>query len=361
MRGTCARRPLPLLIAAVGAAALLTACTTSPEPDPAPTGSADSADQAEVEVVAQDLAAPWSLAFHDETPLLSERDTARIVELDGEGEPRDVGTVAEAAPRGEGGLLGIATRDDYLYAYYTAERQNVIARYPLEGEPGALSLGAGETILDGIPAAGVHNGGRIAFGPDGLLYATTGDAGDTGNAQDLNSLGGKILRMKPDGRVPEDNPFGESLVYSYGHRNPQGIAWDENGTMWSTEFGQNTWDELNRIEPGGNYGWPEVEGIGDGEEFIDPVQQWEPAEASPSGMAIANGSIYFANLRGERLIEVPLDDLTASTGHLVGEHGRLRDVVTRSDGTLWVLTNNTDGRGEPRPGDDRVLEVDPAG
>ncbi len=150
-------------------------------------------------------------------------------------------------------------------------------------------------------------------------------------------------------------------MYSYGHRNPQGIAWDAAGTMYASEFGQNTWDEFNVIEAGGNYGWPEAEGIADADGFIDPVQQWSPADASPSGIAIAGGSIYIANLRGERLREVPIDDLTASVEHWTGEYGRLRDVVVAPAGDLWVLTNNTDGRGAPGPEDDRILRFDPAG
>ena len=190
-----------------------------------------------------------------------------------------------------------------------------------------------------------------------MLYATTGDAGTTGSAQDLDSLAGKILRMTPAGEVPEDNPFDGSLVHSYGHRNPQGIAWDEDGTMYASEFGQDTWDELNVIEAGGNYGWPEVEGRGGQGEYVDPVQQWSPDEASPSGIAVLDGAIHIATLRGERLREVPLDDLETSTERLGGEYGRLRDVVATPEGELWVLTNNTDGRGDPGPDDDRILRV----
>jgi glucose/arabinose dehydrogenase len=192
------------------------------------------------------------------------------------------------------------------------------------------------------------------------LYATAGDAGNRSSAQDLGSLSGKILRMTPDGQVPADNPFEGSLVYSYGHRNPQGIAWDRDGTLYASEFGQNTWDELNVIEPGGNYGWPEVEGIAGRDGFIDPVQQWKPAQASPSGIAIAADAIHIANLRGQRLRDVPLNDLAASSERFTGKYGRLRDVVVAPDGALWVLTNNTDGRGDPSPGDDRILRI-PAG
>jgi glucose/arabinose dehydrogenase len=212
-------------------------------------------------------------------------------------------------------------------------------------------------VIDGIPAAGNHNGGRIAFGPDGMLYVTTGDAGDRNSAQDVDALSGKILRLTPEGDVPEDNPFAGSPVYSYGHRNPQGIAWDADGRMYASEFGQDTWDELNVIEAGGNYGWPDVEGIADDADYIDPVQQWRPDAASPSGIAVTGSDIVIANLRGERLRTVPLDDLTSSTEQFVGEFGRIRDIVIGAGGTFWFLTNNTDGRGAPRDGDDRILRL----
>ena len=180
---------------------------------------------------------------------------------------------------------------------------------------------------------------------------------DSDSAQDLDALSGKILRLTPEGEVPADNPFDDSPVYSYGHRNPQGIAWDAEGGMYASEFGQDTWDELNVIEPGGNYGWPEVEGIADDGDYIDPVQQWRPETASPSGIAVTGSSIVIANLRGERLRTVPLDDLTAGTEQFVGEFGRLRDVVVGPGGDAWILTNNTDGRGDPSDGDDRILRL----
>lgn len=206
-----------------------------------------------------------------------------------------------------------------------------------------------------------HDGGRIAFGPDGMLYATVGETGQAEDAQDLDSLNGKILRMTPDGDVPEDNSFEDSYVYSYGHRNPQGIAWAEDGTMFSTEFGANSSDELNVIVPGGNYGWPEAEGAAGDPDYRDPARQWEPAEASPSGMAIVEGTIVIANLRGELLRTVPVADPSGSAEHFAGEYGRIRDVVVTPDGDLWLLTNNTDGRGDPSEGDDRVIEVEISG
>lgn len=347
------------LVAIATTLTALAACT-SPAGEPTPPSATPGASASwlgEPEVLAEGLDAPWSIAFHEQTPLVSERDSARVLELDSAGSAREVAVVAEVSPSGEGGLLGLAVHDGSLYTYFTAADGNRIDRHPITGKPGSLGLGQAETILDGLPAAGFHNGGRIAFGPDGMLYATVGDAGEPGNAQDLDSLSGKILRMTAEGEVPADNPFPGSSVYSYGHRNPQGIAWDGEGTMYASEFGQNTWDELNVIEAGGNYGWPEAEGIAERDGFIDPVQQWEPGEASPSGIAVAGDAVYIANLRGERLREVPLSALGSGAEQFVGEYGRLRDVVVAPDGALWVLTNNTDGRGEPAAGDDRIVRV----
>ena len=362
-----ARRRMRVLLASVAVVALSAGCTNSPEQVPPRQSSETSASSQssensfgdDVTTVTSGLEATWSIAFDGDTVLVSERDSGRILELVDGGKQREVGTIDEATPMGEGGLLGIAVHDDYLYAYFTAGDENRLERYELTGEPGSLSLGEAETLLEGLASASYHNGGRIAFGPDGMLYATVGDAGNSEAAQARGSLSGKILRLTPDGNVPEDNPFDGSPVYSLGHRNAQGLAWDEDGTMYASEFGQDTWDELNVIEPGNNYGWPTVEGIAEDDRFTDPVQQWSPADASPSGMAIADGSIWIANLRGERLREVPLDDTSSSTEHLVGEYGRLRDVAVSADGSLWVLTNNTDGRGTPGPDDDRILRFDP--
>ncbi|MFK3679075.1 PQQ-dependent sugar dehydrogenase [Microbacterium sp. NPDC090218] len=353
------RRGVRAWTAAVAAAVLLAACAPMP-PVPAPSTippGSGAASPGEAAVIVEDLAAPWSIAFHDGTALISERDRARIVEVSDEGDVREVGVIDGVEPRGEGGLLGIAVRDGWLYAYSTAADENRVQRFALAGEPGSLELGEPEKVLSGMDAATNHNGGRIAFGPDGMLYVTVGDAGDRESAQDLESLSGKILRLTPVGDVPADNPFEGSPVYSLGHRNPQGLAWSSDGVLYASEFGQDTWDELNVIEAGGNYGWPVVEGIADRDDFIDPVQQWAPDAASPSGIAIAGGAVFVANLRGERLREVPLNDLSASAEYYVSEYGRLRDVVVAPDGALWMLTNNTDGRGDPEEGDDRILRV----
>lgn len=324
---------------------------------PLPPPRTDPPTPAGPTVLATNLQIPWSVAFHGSTPLVSERGTARIQAVDGSGALTTVATIAGVSGSGEGGLLGIAVRDNFLYAYFTAGAENRIARYPLTGTGSATRLGAAQTLLGGIPSGSNHNGGRIAFGPDGMLYAATGDAGNSSRSQNLGSLGGKILRLTPDGRVPSDNPFPGSYVYSYGHRNVQGLAWAGDGAMYASEFGQNTWDELNQIKAGGNYGWPDVEGKAGNSKYTDPLQQWATADASPSGIAISGAHIYIANLRGERLRKVPLAATGTAAEFYVREYGRLRDVVAAPGGRLYLLTNNTDGRGTPGSGDDRLLSV----
>jgi glucose/arabinose dehydrogenase len=228
---------------------------------------------------------------------------------------------------------------------------------------GTLSLGPPHVILQGLAVANHHDGGRIAFGPDGMLYATVGDAGVTSRSQDLTSLNGKILRMTPIGGVPADNPVPGSLIWSYGHRNPQGLAWDSSGQLYASEFGQNTWDEFNNITAGSNYGWPIVEGIAHDPRFVDPLVQWPTDEASPSGLTYIDGTFFLAGLGGRRLWVITVDAAGAATANALyaGTYGRLRDVAvgptSGSLPSLWILTDNTDGRGSPHPGDDRILQV----
>ncbi len=366
------------LIAAAAAVLLLAGCavqqsptsapTDSPSPDPTPSPTATAEPEAapayvqpsgDATVVATGLSAPWSIVrLRTGTTLISERDTGVIKELTSGGVLRDIGTVPDVARGGEGGLLGLAyvRAGNGLYAYLTTAGDNRIVRFELVGDPGAYSLGAGTPILTGLEKASNHNGGRIKIGPDGLLYATVGDAGQPWISQDLNSYNGKILRMELDGSVPSDNPFPGSLVYSLGHRNPQGLAWDDSGQLWASEFGQNTWDELNAIVPGGNYGWPVAEGIAGEPGFIDPHYQWRTDVASPSGLAFTSDTLFLAALRGQRLWTIYTESTTAVEWY-AGTYGRIRDVVPGPGGTLWILTNNTDGRGTPRAGDDQILQV----
>ncbi len=314
-------------------------------------------DSLDNQVISRNLSTPWSIVFYNETPLISSRDTGQIYEIAEDGTSRVVGTIADAVHRGEGGLLGLAIYHSNLYAYYTTNEDNRVSRYSLSENQGSLAISHQETIIDGLPSASYHNGGRIAFGPDEMLYVTVGDAGDTNRAQDLSAYHGKILRMTPDGDVPEDNPFENSLIYSYGHRNPQGLTWDEEGVMYSSEFGQNQWDELNVIKAGANYGWPIVEGMEENDTFELPVQQWQVSEASPSGMTYADGRLFLANLRGTVLRVVSTDDLATSHTYFNEIYGRIRDVAIAPDGKLWFITNNTDGRGTPSSDDDRIISV----
>ncbi|MCW5252426.1 PQQ-dependent sugar dehydrogenase [Streptomyces sp. SHP 1-2] len=318
--------------------------------------------------VATELRTPWGLApLPDGGLLVSSRDDATITRVDERtGKHTELGEVPGVAAEGEGGLLGIALSPDHgsdrlVYAYLTTVSDNRIVRMLYDPrKPPGQQLGAPSTVLRGIPKGVVHNGGRIAFGPDRMLYAGTGDGGDKALSQDKESLGGKILRMTPDGEPAPGNPFPGSVVYSYGHRNVQGLAWDGWQRLFASEFGQDTWDELNAIGPGGNYGWPDVEGRSDDPAFRNPVAEWPTEKASPSGIAFAGGSVWMAALRGQRLWRVPLKGTEASAApqaFLDGEYGRLRTAAAAGGGRLWLVTSNTDGRGDPKPGDDRILEL----
>ncbi|WP_022906255.1 PQQ-dependent sugar dehydrogenase, partial [Curtobacterium sp. B18] len=306
------------------------------------------------------LDAPWSVVRTGEgdDALISERDSAKVLELTDAGTTREVGTVRGVRQGGEGGLLGLALHEGDLFVYSTGDDGNRIQRYELTGSAGSFALGDATTVIDGLPSNSFHNGGRIAFGPDGMLYASVGDAGTGSDAQDRDSLAGKILRLTPDGEVPGGNPFPGSPVWSLGHRNVQGIGWTADGTMFASEFGQDTWDELNVIEPGKDYGWPEVEGTGGTDQgFVDPVQQWATDDASPSGLTVIDDTVFIANLQGEVVRAVPADDPSTSTEYFAGDFGRIRTVLEGPEGALWFVTNNTDGRGDPTDGDDRIVSV----
>lgn len=314
----------------------------------------DRPAKAEREVLVDGLSVPWEIAFlPSDAALVTERSTARILRVPEEGgRARNVMKVPGVDPSaGEGGLLGLALspnyrRDRMIYAYLTSPSDNRVVRFRLGERP--------ETILTGLERESFHDGGRIAFGPDGMLYVGTGDAGDPDVAQNRGALNGKILRMKPNGGVPSDNPFGDSLVWSLGHRNVQGLAWDRAGRLWATEFGENRFDEVNLITPGSNYGWPIVEGRGDteGGKFTNPQVTWRPAESSPSGAEIRGRTLYVAALRGERLWRIKLRGNRAGEPKqgLKGRYGRLRTVALAPDNSLWVATSNDDGN-------DRIIRL----
>ncbi|MBO9520071.1 MAG: PQQ-dependent sugar dehydrogenase [Nocardioidaceae bacterium] len=323
-----------------------------------------------VGTIARDLEVPWGIAFlPDGSALVTERDRGRVLLVRAGQAPREVGTVDQTRADGEAGLLGLAVSPSYasdkaVFLYATTDEDNRVLRATYDGQ----RLGPLTPILTGIPKGHIHDGGRLAFGPDGYLYVSTGETGDGPLAQDRGSLGGKILRITRDGDPAPGNPDPRSPVWSFGHRNVQGLAFDNGARLWASEFGQDAWDELNLIQPGKNYGWPEVEGRGDDGRFVNPQQVWRTDEASPSGLAFTPGAgdrgrLWLASLRGERLwrIDVAGPRSRNPKAFFVGRYGRMRTVVVAPDGNLWVATSNRDGRGDPADGDDRILLVSPGG
>lgn len=357
-------RPLRQVSLSLAAVALVTvsACSSSESQTPAQ-DKASIAGAAGIEIVADDFDVPWGLVHLDNgDALVGERDSAQVWRVPGDGERALVTTVPGVEPGGEGGLLGVAVPPGgdgtQFYAYLTSAQDNRVVEIDTAGTSADDDPQVREVLI-GIPKAGNHNGGRIAFGPDDYLYVTTGDASQGASSQDPNSLAGKILRMTLGGEPAPGNPESNSPVWSMGHRNVQGLDWDDTGAMWASEFGNDNLDELNLIEPGNNYGWPECEGPCDRPEFTDPVLTWPTSEASPSGLTVgSDGALYMAALRGQSLWRIPLDDGTVGSPErlLQGEYGRLRSVVNGPDDSLWVLTNNT-SRGDPASGDDKLLSV----
>lgn len=357
MKSMASRRAFLTGVAGAGAVALF-GCARKP-PSLAPAHR--DRETGGTTTIVTGLNVPWGIAFlPDGRALVSQRDAGSIVLVDPHTDNvREIGSVRGSVgrPGGEGGLLGLALdpRDrSQLFAYVSTAQDNRVVR---------IDIGNGRVeetrpILTGIPTGTHHNGGRIVFGPDGHLYVGTGEAGHAQRAQDRDSLGGKILRITRAGKPADGNPFGNE-VWSWGHRNVEGLAFDDSGRLWASEFGDHESDELNLIRRGGNYGWPRYEGQSDNPRFVDPKVTWPPAECSPSGMAIARSTAYVAALRGERLWAVPLDgdEVGEPRDYFVGRYGRLRTVAAALDGSLWLTTSNTDGRGKPHAGDDRILRV----
>lgn len=327
-----------------------------------------SAENKIYEVVAENLQIPWEMSFLPDGDILV---TERPGTLRRIGKKNKIYAIEGVEHVGEGGLLGIAlhprfSENRWIYLYLTTRFKNDlinrVVRYALDED----RLSKKTIIIDNIPGAANHNGGRIAFGHDGYLYITTGDAGNADLAQDTNSLAGKILRVKDDGSIPIDNPF-NNAVYSYGHRNPQGLTWDNQGSLWATEHGRSGilsgLDELNLIEKGKNYGWPIIQGDEKKEGMVTPVAQSGPDETwAPAGIVFSNNSLLFGGLRGESLYKASITDKNrvALKAYFRQEFGRIRGVVLGPDGYLYITTSNTDGRGVLRPNDDKIIRINPA-
>ncbi|MGE7761956.1 PQQ-dependent sugar dehydrogenase [Peribacillus sp. NPDC097895] len=328
---------------------------TKPKPDKEVTGNLGQ----DPDVLVTNLHAPWSIQKNGDTMYVSER-TGTIVEWDkGKMTRQKVNLKKTLSTKAEAGLLGFLLAPDFsksrqAFAYYTYEEGgNSINRIVIL-EKNEDKWKEMETLIDRIPSGDFHHGGRIKSGPDGKLYATTGDARKPEIAQDTDSLGGKILRMNLDGTIPNDNPFANSYVYSYGHRNPQGLTWDEAGQMYESEHGDSAHDELNKIEPGKNYGWPVIQGDEKKTDMVNPLIHSGENTWAPSGMAYFDGKLYFAALRGEALKSY--DVKSGNLANIITGSGRVRDVFVDED-YLYFISNNTDGRGNPDEKDDKLYRL----
>lgn len=330
----------------------------------------ETKDNQEITVVADHLDTPWGIAFLPDGSMLITERKGTVLHIDRSGASSLVAEIRDVKEVGEGGLLGIALHPEfasnkYVYFYYTYSATsnstfNKVVRMKYENN----QLHTAEIIVDRIPGAVNHNGGRLAFGPDKFLYITTGDAQEPSLAQSKDSLAGKILRVTDKGEPAPGNPFG-NRVFSYGHRNPQGIAWDRKGNLWSTEHGpsglQSGNDEINKIELGKNYGWPLIQGTEERKGMVTPVvTSGEATTWAPASAAIIGDVLFFGGLRGQSLYEAKI---TANPiiviAHFKGKFGRIRDVVVGPDGYLYITTSNKDGRGIPTADDDKIIRVNP--
>ncbi|WP_449537412.1 PQQ-dependent sugar dehydrogenase [Ferdinandcohnia sp. Marseille-Q9671] len=309
-------------------------------------------------IFATNLQIPWTIAKVDETFFLTER-VGRLSQVNENVTTQQLKLTKEILHEGEGGLLGFTLAPDFdttmqAFMYHTYREDGQIFNRVITVEKDGTIWEEKRVLLDKIPGGRIHNGGRIKIGPDQKLYVTAGDAGEPNNAQDLTSLAGKILRMDLDGSIPDGNPFPDSYVYSYGHRNPQGLAWDETGKLYSTEHGQSAHDEINVIQPGMNYGWPVIEGDEQDSNMETPLYHTGDYTWAPSGIQYANGKLYIATLRDSKIRSYDLQ--TGDIEVVLDIKSRMRDVYIE-DGFLYTITNNRDGRGDPKEGDDKLLSL----
>ena len=362
----CAQGSRPSAVSGAASSAAAGSAAPAMEPDALVTSAATVASTYAkvVGTVTTGIETPWGIGFlPDGSALVGSRDTAAVY-LVRPGSKRLIGyvpgVVSNGRQGGEAGLLGIAispwyAKDHAVYFYTSTRTDNRIVRMTYT----AGRLRALHVVLQGIPHGLHHNGGGLAFGPDRLLYASTGESGVKALSQNLRSLGGKILRLQPNSKVPPSNPFRGSFVYSYGHRNVEGFTWDAAKRMWAVEFGDKAYDELNLILPGHNYGWPATQGFTSNPRYTSPKLVWRTDVAGPSSIAIVKGFAWIGALTGKRLYRVPLVGTRAGIAYhyFTGTYGRIRKAVLAPNGLLWVTTSNTDGRATPRPGDDRILAV----
>lgn len=325
------------------------------------TNSSNASSPVAVDSKITQLNVPWAIDFLTSDEIIATERSGKILFINLKNKSVERISINEVVGAGEGGLLGITRHPNFdknrwIYVYYTYLKSltyfNKVVRFEVDHHHFINPV----VILDRIPASWIHDGGQIKFGPDGFLYITTGDANQPNDAQDLNSLAGKILRVKEDGSVPSTNPFLNSPVFSYGHRNPQGIAWDSQGNLWETEHGSSARDEINLIQSGKNYGWPIIQGNEKKEGMISPILQSGTETWAPSGADIKNDKLYFAGLRGQSLYEFDLK-IHQLKKYFFHEFGRLRSVKLGPDGKLYVTTSNRDGRGRFHEGDDFLLQI----
>lgn len=337
---------------------LLAACSSTGEP--LEVGDQDVAVvQGVPTILADNLEVPWSIQKAGDVFYISERPGAIVKVEDGEQERQRVNLSRPLSEEAEAGLLGFVLHPQFsenqqAFAYYTYDVSGSPYNRVVVLEQQDNVWNERRILLDRIPSGPVHHGGRIKIGPDEKLYFSAGDAAVAENAQSLTNLNGKILRMNLDGSVPDDNPFPNLYIYSYGHRNPQGLAWDEEGTLYESEHGQSAHDELNEIIAGANYGWPMIEGNQRRQGMVSPIFQTGEVTWAPSGIAYYDGKLYVATLRGEALQEVDLETMRSRA--VVTDFGRIRDVMINGE-YVYFVSNNTDGRGNPDADDDKLYQV----
>ncbi len=325
----------------------------------------ENADEAPAFVsIVKNMDILWALDFLPDGSLIFTERGGKVFTFNPvDAAPQMLAEFSDVTSVGEGGLLGIAVHPQFsennlIYLYHTYSKNGELFNRIIRMKKLGDTLIEKKIIVDAIPGAEVHNGGRIKFGPDGMLYITTGDAAVPTHSQDVSSLAGKILRVNYDGTIPESNPFPNSAVYSYGHRNPQGLAWDSEGNLWATEHGASASDETNRIVSGKNYGWPTIRGAEKAADMESPVLESGSSTWAPSGAAVFGNSLFFTGLRGQALYEFDLKNYTLKT-HFKGQFGRVRDVVRGPDNFLYILTSTRDGRGVPMKGDDQIIRIYP--